>query len=98
MIRSLSEWQEELRELDAELISLLQRRTQLAMELFTLVRSEQLTLGEMEHDLDRLGVFLYAFIDEPVEGLLDKRALLEIFSNIIREQKRLAERLNEPST
>jgi hypothetical protein len=95
MNKSLSDWRAELCEIDAELILLLQRRTQLAVELLTLLRSEQLTLGEMENDLDRLGIFLYAFIDEPVSGLLDKSALLEIFSRIVQEQKQLMETISK---
>ena len=61
---------------------------QLAIELVALVRSESVTLGELEHDLDRLGILLYADIDEPIAGPLDQRALLEIFGRIISEQKR----------
>jgi hypothetical protein len=91
VINSLDDWHKEQREIDAELIALLQRRMQLAIELFILFRTDLLTLGELEYDLDRLGIFLYADIDEPLAGLLDKRALLEIFSRIIREQKRVAE-------
>ena len=94
MIKSLEDWREDIREIDAELIVLLQRRTQLAIELFALLRTAPLTLGELEHDLDRLGIFLYAELDEPVAGLLDMMALLEIFARIIREQKRLAEAIS----
>lgn len=95
MIKSLEDWRDDIREIDAELIILLQRRTQLAIELFALLRTEPLTLGELEHDLDRLGIFLYAEIDEPVADLLDRMALLEIFGRIICEQKRLAEAISK---
>ncbi len=98
MIHSLDDWRAELRDVDAELILLLQHRAQLAVELLALLRTEPLTLGEAEHDLDRLGIFLCAEIDDPVKGLLDKRALLEIFCRINREQKRLAEALRESSS
>ena len=95
MIKSLEDWRDDICEIDAELIILLQRRAQLAIELFALLRTESLTLGELEHDLDRLGIFLYAEIDEPAVGLLDRMALLEIFARIIREQKRLAEAISK---
>jgi hypothetical protein len=58
VINSLDDWQRERRELDAQLIALLQRRMQLPIELFALLRTEPVTLGELEHDLDRLGIFL----------------------------------------
>jgi hypothetical protein len=90
MIHSLDDWRSEVRELDAELITLLERRMQLAVELLALLRSEALTLGELEHDLDRLGIFLYAEVDDLAKGLMDKQSLLEIFGRIIREQKRMA--------
>ena len=89
MIHSLDDWREQLNEIDAELMILLQRRMQLAGELWELLRSEPLTLGE--NDLDRLGIFLYPEIDDQVMGPLDKRALLEIFARFIREAKRLTE-------
>ncbi len=95
MIKSLDDWHDELREIDAELIVLLERRMQLAVELFALMRTEPITLGKLEHDLNRLGIFLYAEIDEPIVGVLDKHALLEIFCRIIREQKRLAKEISE---
>ncbi len=90
MIHSLDDWRSEVRELDAELITLLERRMQLAVELLALLRSEALTLGELEHDLDRLGIFLYAEIDDLARALMDKQSLLEIFGRIIQEQKRMA--------
>ena len=97
-IHSLDDWRARLREIDAELIILLERRMQLAVELLALLRSEALTLGELEHDLDRLGIFLYPEIDDRLRGLMDKQSLLEIFAPIIREQKRLAETLSEPQS
>jgi len=42
-IHSLDDWRARLREIDAELILLLQRRMQLAVELLALLRSEALT-------------------------------------------------------
>lgn len=98
MDHSFDEWRAELREIDAELIALLQRRMEMAIELLHALRSEELTLGELEHDLDRLGIFLYAEIDEPVNGMIDKHLLLEIFSKVIREQKRLAEAVSKSQT
>lgn len=90
MIKSLEEWPDELCEIDAELISLLHRRTQLAIQLLGLVRSGPLTLGELQHDLDRLDIFLYAEIEEPILPTLDKHALLKIFRCMVIEEKRLA--------
>jgi len=95
VIRSLDEWREELREIDAELIFLVDRRMQLALQLLGLLRSGPLTLGELEYDLDRLGIFLYAEIKESTLPTLDKRALLEIFRRIVIEEKRLAGRFAE---
>ena len=95
MIKSLDEWREELREVDAELILLLDRRMQLALQLLARLRSGPLTLGELRYDLERLGIFLYAEIDEPILLAVDKRALLEIFRRIIIEEKRLAAQFAE---
>jgi hypothetical protein len=95
VLKSLEDWRDYLRATDAELIVLLQRRMQLAIELFALLRTEPLTLDELEDDLNRLGVLLFADIDDPVRGLLDRRALLDIFARIIREEKRLAEALSK---
>ncbi|MFN2532729.1 MAG: hypothetical protein ABR555_15670 [Pyrinomonadaceae bacterium] len=93
MIENLENWRDDLREVDAELIVLLQRRMELAVELLALLRTQPVTLGNVEHDLDRLGIFLYAEVDEQLAGLLDKSALLKIFGRVIREQKRVAEEL-----
>jgi len=90
VIKSLDEWRQELREIDAELILLLGRRMELALQLLARLRSGSLTLGGLQDDLDRLGIFLYAEIDEPILLTLDKRALLAIFRRIIIEEKRVA--------
>jgi len=45
--KSLDEWRTELREIDAELLFLLQRRAQLAIDLLVLLRRDDLTLGEL---------------------------------------------------
>jgi len=95
VIKSLEEWLAELREVDAELIFLLHRRMQLALELLLLFRDKDFTLGDLEDDLNRLGIFLYAEIAEPIPPTLDEHSLQEIFQRIISEEKRLAEKLGE---
>jgi hypothetical protein len=97
VINSLDEWRDELRDIYAELISLLCRRMQLAFVLLRLLRDKELTLGDLDDDIDRLGIFLYAEIGEPIPPPLDRRSLEEIFRRIIIEEKRLAWSLSEDS-
>jgi len=95
VIKSLEEWLAELREVDAELIVLLHRRLQLALDLLLVFRHKDFTLGDLEDDINRLGIFLYAEIAEPIPPPLDEHSLQEIFQRIISEEKRLAEKLGE---
>jgi chorismate mutase len=90
VIKSLDDWRKELRDIDAELLILLHRRMQLAIELLALLRGEHFTLGELEHDVNRLGILLStqrAVTPSP----LDEQAVKKIFRRIIIEEKRLAE-------
>ncbi len=59
MIHSFDDWREELRDVDAELISLLQRRLKLAIEFLHLLRTDELSLGDMDQDMLRLGILNY---------------------------------------
>lgn len=88
---SFEEWRAEIDLVDAELMSLLCRRVQLAVEMLALLRSETLTLGSAMQDGDRLMIMLFGdptFIPQP----LDKRAVSAIYRRIIRESRRVAER------
>jgi hypothetical protein len=90
-ITSIEEWRAEIDLVDAELMSLLSRRVQLAVDMLMLLRSEALTLGSARQDGDRLMVMLFgdpALIPEP----LDKRAISEIYRRIVWESRRVAER------
>lgn len=88
---SIAEWRAEIDLVDAELILLLSRRVQLAVEMLALLRSEALTLGSAMQDGDRLMVLLFG---NPalIPGPLDKRAISEIYRRIIWESRRVAER------
>lgn len=90
-ITSIEEWRAEIDLVDAELMSLINRRVQLAVEMLMLLRSDALTLGSAMQDGDRLMVMLFrnaALIPEP----LDKRAISEIYRRIVWESRRVAER------
>lgn len=90
-IKSIEEWRADIDLVDAELVTLLNRRVQLAVEMLALLRSKILTLGDAERDGDRLTIMLSrepALIPEP----LDKRAVFEIYRRITWESRRLAER------
>jgi chorismate mutase len=86
----LAEWRTELDVIDAEVISLLNRRVQLAAELLRILRGEALTLGDEEDDADRLLIMLYRSANL-MNGPLDERALREIFRRINIESRRLAQ-------
>jgi len=47
MIHSFDDWRKELRDVDAELISLLQRRLELAIEFLQLLHTDELSLGDL---------------------------------------------------
>jgi chorismate mutase len=86
----LAEWRTELDVIDAEVIFLLNRRAQLAMELLRILGTETLTLGDQEDDADRLLIMLYCgakLMTDP----LDERAVREIFRRINIESRRLAQ-------
>ena len=88
---SFEEWRAEIELVDAELVSLLCRRVQLAVEMLALLRSETLTLGSAMQDSDRLMIMLFGdptLIPEP----LDKQAVSAIYRRIIWESRRVAER------
>jgi chorismate mutase len=86
----LAEWRTELDVIDAEVISLLNRRVQLSVELLRILRSEALTLGDAEDDADRLLITLYRSANL-MNGPLDERAVREIFRCINIESRRLAQ-------
>ncbi len=89
MVRTVKDWREEINDIDAELISLLQRRMELAVELLELLRSEEVSLGDPHRDLQRLGILL----SSEWEGnwpALDESAIRKIFRRIINEATRLS--------
>lgn len=88
MIHRFDQWREELRDVDAELVSLIQRRVELAIGLLELLRTGELTLGDLEMDTVRLGVLLSTECE--ADTPLDEAALKKIFRRIINETKRLA--------
>ena len=94
MIKNLDDWRKELRDIDAELLYLLHRRMQLSIELLALLRGEQFTLGELEHDVNRLGILLSTQM-EATSSSLDEQAVKKIFRRIIIEERRLVEALGK---
>jgi chorismate mutase len=87
----LKDWRDGLENLDAELIRLLNRRVELATQLLKLLRREDLTLGLLEHDADRLLILLYPNTENgPLP--LKERDVLKLFSLISRECRRIAVR------
>ena len=86
----LAQWNTELDVIDAEVISLLNRRVQLAVELLRILRSDALTLGDPEDDADRLLILLYCRA-KLMTGSLDELAVREIFRCINIESHRLAQ-------
>lgn len=88
MIKSLDEWRKELREIDAQLLWLLQRRVNLASRLLEILRTEELTLGDFDQDSLRLGLLLLSELDK-VQPPLDSPAVKKIFRRIAIETKRL---------
>jgi len=89
MIHSFDDWREELRDVDAELISLLQRRLELAIEFLRLLRTDELSLGDVDQDTLRLGILLSSERagDFPP---LDEAAVKKIFRRIVIETRRQA--------
>ena len=94
MTKPLDQWRAELRDIDAELIQLIHRRTQLAVELLQALRAND-PLGDLDRDADRLRVLMSAEIDNVVSPL-DRLAVEKIFRRIINEQRRLARCADDP--
>jgi len=88
MIESLDHWREELHQVDTQLVALLQRRIELAMELLDLLRTGELSLGDLDHDTMRLGLLLWSECEGDFPPL-DDAAVKKIFRRIINETKRL---------
>jgi DNA-binding CsgD family transcriptional regulator len=89
MIHSLDNWREELRDVDAELISLLQRRLELAIAFLQLLRTDELSLGDLDQDTLRLGILLSSECEGDFPPL-DEAAVKKIFRWIVIETRRLA--------
>lgn len=89
MIHSLDNWRGELRDVDAELISLLHRRLDLAIEFLQLLRTDELTLGDLDQDSLRL-LILLQLDSEGDSPPLDEAAVKKIFRRIVIETTRLA--------
>ena len=89
MIHSIEDWRKELRDVDAQLIALLQRRLDLAIELLQVLHTDELTLGDLELDTLSLGVLLQSEYEGDL-SLLDEAATKKIFRRIVIETRRLA--------
>ena len=91
MPRHIEEWRDELEAVDAEIIRLINRRAQLAIELLRLLRGEDLSVGSLGHDVDRLLILLYHG-DGIVSPPLRKHEVMKLFGQISSECGRIAER------
>ncbi|HEY2974599.1 MAG TPA: LuxR C-terminal-related transcriptional regulator [Pyrinomonadaceae bacterium] len=89
MIHSFDDWRKELRDVDAELISLLQRRLELAIEFLQLLHTDESSLGDLDQDTLRLGILLSSDYKEGFPPL-DEAAVERIFRRIVIETRRLA--------
>ena len=89
MIHSLDDWRKELHDIDAELISLLQRRLELAIEFLQLLHNDDLSLGDLNQDALRLGLLLSSDYQGDFPPL-DRAAMERIFRQIVIETRRLA--------
>jgi len=87
--RQLQDWRKEIEAIDAELVRLVNRRAQLAVELLRLFRRD-LSLGDLNRDADRLSVLLFQS-GEQLDSSLDQAATAEFFRVLSRECRRLAE-------
>lgn len=98
MDHSFDDWREELRDIDAELVSLVQRRLELAIEFLQLLSTDKLSLGHLDQDTLRLGVLLCSDYEGDFTPL-DDEAVKKIFRRIINETQRLAHLnvLSDPS-
>jgi hypothetical protein len=89
MIHSFDDRREQLRDVDAELTSLLQRRIELAIEFLQLLRTDELSLGDLDQDALRLGILLSSDCEGDFMPL-DEAAVKKIFWWIAIETSRLA--------
>jgi DNA-binding NarL/FixJ family response regulator len=89
VINNLDEWRKELREIDVELVSLLRRRAELAIELLQRLSRKDLTLGDLDKDTLRLSLLLWSQ-QQGAFPPLDDMAVKKIFRRIITETRRLA--------
>jgi len=89
MVCSIDEWRKELEAIDAELVRLLNRRVQLALDLLIVLRSEELTLGTPELDIERMTIFLSNWCVKTSPPLA-KRAVQRILTDILQESQRVA--------
>ena len=80
----IEHWRNEIDEVDAELLRLINIRARLAIKVGTLKRSAGLPLRDLEREqfvLDRL--------QEANNGPLDQEAVVRLFRRIIRESRRV---------
>src|SRR5260370_19165392 len=89
MIHSFDDWREDLRDVDAELISLLKRRLKLAIEFLQLLSTDELSLGDVDQDTLRLGILLSSEREGHFPPL-DEAAVKKIFRRIVIETRRQA--------
>jgi DNA-binding CsgD family transcriptional regulator len=88
MIKSFEDWRNELREIDAQLLWLLQRRVTLAINLLEMLRTQEITLGDFDEDNLRLGLLLLSDFEKS-QPPLDPAAVKKIFRRIAIETRRL---------
>jgi chorismate mutase len=84
------QWRVEIDAVDAELVFLLNRRVQLAVEMLHILRSEMMTLGDAVQDGDRLSIIL-SWEPTVIFKPLDTWAVKKIYRRIVRESRRMAE-------
>jgi DNA-binding CsgD family transcriptional regulator len=89
MIKSLADWRQELREIDAQLLTLLQRRVGLAIQMLEVLSTEELSLGDFDMDTLRLGLLLISDYEKDFPPL-DRVGVRKIFRRIAAETRRLA--------
>ncbi len=90
MPRHFKDWRDKLEAIDAELIRLINRRTELAIELLRLLRSQD-SSGDLAGDADRLLVLLYP-AEMEIPRLLSESAVKKLQRRVSVECRQIAER------
>jgi chorismate mutase len=80
----IEHWRNEIDEVDAEILRLLNMRARLAIKVGTLKRSAGLPLRDLEREH-----FVLNRLQEANNGPLDQQAVVRLFQRIIRESRRV---------